>query len=166
MSSPNFNGRVDIMSPNTSILFSMQDKIPTQNKASAFKDAMTGNWYNTSLSDAFFSKENIQALQNGLRAGVMQKSNGQYLIGEQNTDQLKIIMRSIFLQYSNNLPNNIPLQIKKLNELVLDYAVGQVYGEAIGYMKYRYAASYMYEPLTTPVMSSVKKKELVYKPPF
>ena len=96
----------------------------------------------------------------------MQKSNGQYVIGEQNTDQLKIIMRSVYLQYSNNLPNNIPEQIKKLNDLVLDYAVGQVYGEAIGYMKYRYAASYMYEPLTTPVMSSVKKKEIVYNPPF
>ena len=95
MSSPNFNGRVDIMSPNTSILFSMQDKIPTENKASAFKDAMTGNWYNTSLSDAFFSRENIQALQNGLRAGVMQKSNGQYVIGEQNTDQLKIIIEQM-----------------------------------------------------------------------
>ena len=111
MSSPNFNGRVNIMSPNTSILFSMQDKIPTENKASAFKDAMTGNWYNTSLSDAFFSKENIQSLQNGLRAGVMQKSNGQYVIGEQNTDQLKIIMRSVYLQYSNNVPVPLLFQI-------------------------------------------------------
>lgn len=166
MASPNFNGRVDIITPNTATLFSLQDKIPTSNKATAYKDAMTGGWYNTTLSDAFFSAKNIQSIQNGLRAGVMKKSNGQYLIGEQNTDQLKIIMRSTFLQYSKNLPDNIPQQIENLNNLVLDYAIGQVYGEAIGYMKYRSDASYMYNPISTPVMSNVKSKELIYNPPF
>lgn len=165
MTSQNFNGRVDIISPNTNTLFALKDKIPS-NQATAYEDAMKGGWYNTPLSVAFFSAKNIQCLQNGLRAGVMKRSNGQYLIGEQNTDQLKIIMRSVFLQYAKNLPDNIPNQIEKLNSLVLDYAIGQVYGEAVGYMKYRYAASYMYEPMATPVLSNVSSKQLEYPPPF
>jgi hypothetical protein len=155
------NGRINIMTPNTNILFSMKDKIPHQ--SGGFRDAMTGNWYNTILSDSFFSALNIQALQNGLRAGVYQRSNGQYLIGEQNSDELKIIMRSVFLQHSKNQPDHISKQINDLNKLVLDYAIGQVYGEAEGYMKYRHDVSNMYEPISRPVMSTTNDKQLILK---
>lgn len=157
------SGRVNIMTPNTNVLFSMQDKIPSKMVSTEFRDAMVGNWYNTALSDAFFSSKNIQALQNGLRAGVFNRSNGQYLISEQNPDELKIIMRGIFLQNSKNLPNNIPDQISDLNKLVLSYAIGQVYGEAEGYMKYRYDASNMYEPISRPVLSYSNDKQLILK---
>jgi len=158
------NGRVDIITPDTSKLFAMKDKItPDGHAITDFRGAMTGNWYNTPLSNAFFSAANIQALQNGLRAGVYHRSNGQYVIGEQDPDALKIIMRSIFLQYSANDPTNIPQQISTLNRLVLDYAVGQVYGEAEGYMKYIRDASQMYDPIARPVMSTVNDKQLVMK---
>lgn len=157
------NGRVNIMTPNTNVLFAMQDKIPSNSVTTEFRDAMTGNWYNTALSDGFFSSANIQALQNGLRAGVYQRSNGQYLISEQNPDELKIIMRGIFLQNSKNLPTNIPDQISDLNRLVLSYAIGQVYGEAEGYMKYQYDVSNMYEPISRPVLSYSNDKQLILK---
>lgn len=157
------SGRVNIITPDTNVLFSMQDKIPSKMVGNEFRDAMIGNWYNTALSDAFFSSGNIQALQNGLRAGVFNRSNGQYLISEQNPDELKIIMRGIFLQNSKNLPNNIPDQISDLNKLVLSYAIGQVYGEAEGYMKYQYDASNMYEPMSRPVLSYSNDKQLVLK---
>ena len=159
------NGRVNIIQPNTNALFAMKDKIAAGGVTGAtdFRGAMTGNWYNTKLSDAFFSGANIQALQNGLRAGVYKRSNGQYLIAEQNPDELKIVMRSIFLQYSANDTANIPKQIAALNGLVLDYAIGQVYGEAEGYMKYIRDASEMYTPMARPVMSTVNDKQLVLK---
>jgi hypothetical protein len=157
------NGRVNIMSPDTNALFAMKDRIHAGGENTDFRQAMTGNWYDTKLSDAFFSAQNIQALQNGLRAGVYQRSNGQYLIGEQNPDELKIVMRGVFLQYSRNEVSNIPGQIVALNKIVLDYAIGQVYGEAEGYMKYRHDASTMYEPIARPVMSNVNDKQLVLK---
>ena len=159
------NGRVNIIQPNTNALFAMKDKIAAGGVTGAtdFRGAMTGNWYNTKLSDTFFSAANIQAVQNGLRAGVYKRSNGQYLISEQNPDELKIIMRSIFLQYSANDTGNIPRQIAALNTLVLDYAIGQVYGEAEGYMKYIRDASEMYTPIAHPVMSTVNDKQLVLK---
>ena len=162
MNTNHSNGRVDIISPDTNILFSMTDRIPV-NECTDFRDAMTGNWYNTVLSDAFFSSKNIQIIQNGIRAGVYKKSNGMYIIGNQNCDELKIIMRSIFLQYAKNLSTNIKEQIQDLNNLVLDYSIKQVYGEAEGYMKYKQDVSTMYTPIAHPVMSKTNDKQLILK---
>ena len=160
--SNNSNGRVNILGPNTDLRFSLSDRIPI-NEATSFRDAMTGNWNNTSLSDAFFSAQNIKIVQNGIRAGVYNKSNGQYIIGEQNYDELKIIMRSIFLQHSKNLAINIREQIETLNQIVLDYAIKQVYGEAEGYMKYKYDASTLVVPLAMPILSYSNDKQLELK---
>ena len=156
------NGRVDIVSPNTSTLFSMTDRIPI-NECSNFREAMTGNWHNTTLSDTFFSSANIQIIQNGIRAGVYKRSNGMYIVGNQKCDELKIIMRSIFLQYAKNQPTHISSQIETLNTMVLNYAVNQVYGEAEGYMKYKRDASTMYTPIAHPVMSKTNDKQLELK---
>ena len=113
------NGRVNIMVPNIDARFALSDHIPI-NQTSSFRDAMTGNWYDTDLSTAFFSSPNMKIIQNGIRAGVYNKSNGQYVIGEQNGDELKIVMRSIFLQYAKNLPTHIADQINELNQIVFN----------------------------------------------
>lgn len=160
-----YNGRVNIMGPNVDTQFAMADRIP-MNKATSFRDAMTGNWYDTALSLNFFSAANICILQNGIRAGVYKRSNGQYLIGEQNQDELKIVMRSIFLQNAQNLAQDIPMQIHKLNLLVLEYAINQVYGEAEGYIKYKRDASTLVVPLAHPVMAVTNDKQLELKPWF
>jgi hypothetical protein len=156
------NGRVDILGPNTNVMFSMMDKIPVS-QCSSFRDALIGNWNDTPLSVAFFSRNNMKIVQNGIRAGVYNKSNGHYVIGEQNCDELQIIMRSIFLQFSKNLAIDIPGQIQKLNDLVLNYAVNQVYGEAEGYMKYKRDASTLVVPLSTPILSYSNDKQLELK---
>ena len=78
---------------------------------------------------------------------------------------LKIIMRSIFLQNSKNLPSNITQQITDLNDAVLEYAVRQVYREAEGYMKYQRDVSTMHVPISLPVTSSIKGRQLLFKAP-
>jgi len=156
------NGRVNIIGPNIDTRFSMIDRIPV-NQCASFRDAMTGNWNDTSLSVTFFSALNMRIIQNGIRAGVYNRSNGQYVIGEQNCDELQIIMRSVFLQHSKNLAIDIPGQIKDLNEFVLNYAVNQVYGEAEGYMKYKRDASTLVIPLSAPVLSYSNDKQLELK---
>ena len=157
------NGRVNILGPNIDNQFALSDRIPINSTKYSFRDAMTGNWYDTQLSNAFFSVKNIQIIQNGIRSGVYNKSNKQYVIGEQNPDELQIIMRSIFLQYSKNLPDNIPEQINDLNKNVFDYAINQVYGEADGYMKYKRDASTMWTPMAMPVLSYSNDKQLELK---
>lgn len=156
------NGRVDLLSPDTNVLFSMSDRIST-NKNSDFRDAMTGNWNNTMLSNLFFSAANIRIIQNALKYGVYKLSNKQYIIGDQSFDELKIIMRSIYLQNSKNQALHLTQQIEALNKLVLEYSIPQVYGEAQGYMKYCHDVSTIAVPLERPVMSKINDKQLELK---
>ena len=155
------NGRVDILQPPNSLQFGIQDKMVT--KSTPYIDAVQGIYYDTSLSDAFFSADNIQILQNGIRAGVYKKSKGKYVINEQDIDTLKVIMRSMFLQHAVNSPDKIKEQIEKLNSLVLEYAIPKVYGEAIGYIHYRKDASTIHAPMNPPVMSRINDKQLEEK---
>ena len=156
------NGRVDIKSPNTSALFEMYDKIPA-NQCVTFRNPTEGLWTDTDLSQVFFSQQNIQILQNGIRAGVYHKSNGQYTIGPQDCDSLKIIMRSVYLQNAANQPNNITQQVVELNKIVLNYCIQQVYSEAQGYMKYLDDASTLVVPIAHPVMADNTDRELEFK---
>lgn len=156
------NGRVNIKSPDTSALFKMYDKIPA-NQCVTFRNPTEGLWNETPLSQAFFSQENIQIIQNGIRSGVYKRSNGQYVIGDQDCDSIKIIMRSVFLQYSANKPSSIPQQIIELNNIVLNYCVQQVYSEAQGYMKYMDDVSTLVVPIAHPVQASNNDRQLELK---
>lgn len=155
------NGRVDIINkmqgPDISTLFAMYDKIPA-NQCTTFREPTLGQWNETPLSKAYFSKENIQILQNGIRAGVYEKSNKQYVVAPQDCDSLKIIMRSVFLQHAANQLQNIPGQIEQLNKIVLDYCIFNVYSEAQSYMKYLHDVSTLAVPMSTPIVESQKDK--------
>jgi hypothetical protein len=159
------NGRIDIQSPDTRSLFNMYDKIPAH-QCTTYRNPLEGQWDDSTLSNAYFSKENIQIIQNGIRAGVYKQSNNQYVVAPQDCDSLKIVMRSIFLQYSANLPGNVSNQIEALNQMVLNFCIQQVYGEAKGYMKYLSDASNMYVPIAHPILAKDDDKELVLKPWF
>jgi hypothetical protein len=156
-----YNGRVDIKSPNTTALFQMYDKIPA-NQCTTLRNATEGLWDETLLSKVYFSKDNIQIIQNGIRAGVYKQSNGQYTVGPQDCDSLKIIMRSVFLQNASNQPTNIANQIAELNQLVLNYCIQQVYSEAQAYLKYLDDASSLVVPIAHPVMADATDRTLEF----
>jgi len=162
------NGRVDIINkqPDLCNLFAMYDKIPA-NQCSTFREPTLGLWTDTELSRTFFSHNNINILQNGIRAGVYEASNGQYTIGEQDCDSLKIIMRSVFLQHAANKETDIAGQIKELNQIVLNYCIHQVYSEAQGYMKYLRDVSTLAVPLANPIQATqFDRKDFKLKPWF
>jgi len=160
------NGRIDILGPNIEQQFAMYDKIPNSSKSTSFHDAMIGNWENTALSDAFFSAGNMDIVQNAMRNGVYSMSNGAYLIGPQDFDNLKMIMRSVFLQSAMNLATDIPGQIAALNKIVIDMFVPKLYNEARAYIQYKRDASTMYKPIDRPIYSAENDKTLELKPWF
>ena len=160
------NGRIDILGPTVEQQFAMYDKIPNSSACSSFRDAMTGNWENTALSDAFFSTGNMEIVQNGLRNGVYAMSKSAYLIGPQDCDNLKMIMRSVFLQSAMNLATDIPGQIAALNKVVVDMFVPKLYNEARSYIQYKRDASTMYKPIDRPIYSAENDKTLELKPWF
>jgi len=156
MNTSNNNGRIN-MSADISTLFTMYDKIPA-NQPAGFRESTNGLWSETKLSKLFFSPQNTQTIQNGIRAGVYEVSNHKYLIGPQNEDSLKVIMRSIFLQNATNQPTNIGGQIQVLNQMCLKYCIEQVYGEAQGYMTYLTDVSTIAVPLAPPMMDNKEVK--------
>ena len=160
------NGRINLYTgpkttytePDIVNLFAMYDKIPA-NQCTTYQEPLIGQIDETPLSKAYFSDTNIQIIQNGIRAGVYRKSNGQYTIGPQDCDSIKIIMRSIYLQNSINQPTNISKQIDELNKMVLEYCIPKVYLEAQGYLKYLSDVSTMAMPIANPIMASQKDKK-------
>jgi hypothetical protein len=158
------NGRIDVQQgPDISQLFALYDRMPA-NQCVTFREPTIGQWGDTQLSKCFFSKENMQIIQNGIRAGVYQKSNRQYLVGPQDCDSLKIIMRSVFLQHAKNMPTNIPQQVEQLNKMVLDYCVFHVYSEAQSYMNYLRDVGTLAVPMAHPVMEKQRDKNTYEMP--
>lgn len=156
------NGRIDIITPNTDVLFSMYDKIPAHQTVT-MRDALTGIWEETVLSKVFFSPQNLQIIQNKIRAEIYNMSNGKYIIPEQDTDTLRIIMRSMYLQHATHLPSEIRNQVAALNDMVYDYVIPKVFTEVQGYMNYKRDVSNMYTPIARPDFSQYKFKTIEYK---
>ena len=158
------NGRVNIMDIPEDVRFKMHEKIAIKNKSTEFRDPLVGIMENSILSRVYFSKENIQIVQNGLRAGVYEMSNKTYFVPPQNIDTLKIIMRSIYLQYAEHREDDITGQVSRLNNIVLDYAVSNVYNEADGYIKYCRDQSTLVTPMDHPIQTDREFKQLEMKP--
>ncbi len=159
------NGKINIMGPNTSTLFSMMDKIPI-NTNTNYQNVLAGNLQRSPLSDTYFSKQNIQLIQNRLRQGVYDKSQRRIVVDEQPEDQIVTVMRSMYLQYSKNLDTNIQMQVNELNNLVLNFCINNVFNEAVAYLKYREDASTMHIPIMHPIYSNKTNKVLEQKPWF
>lgn len=157
-----YNGRVDIatMAEDPDVRFKMHEKLTVQNKASNYYESLNGNWEWNVLAQVYFSQENIQIIQNGIRAGVYKMSENKLNVPPQNIDTLKIIMRSIYLQYAEHYPKDITGQVEYLNSLVLEYAVTSVYNEAIGYLKYVQDQSTLVVPLEMPLNHDRTYKQL------
>ena len=147
-----YNGRVNLFDqPDPKIHFSMLEKVGIKNKATEYRSPLAAEWEETDLSRAYFSAANIQILQNGIRAGVYEMSKKQFIVMPQNVDTLKVIMRSIYLQYAEHRPTGIADQFKTLNQLVLNYAVPSVYNESVGYLKYMEDVSTLARPMDRPM---------------
>lgn len=163
-----YNGRVNIIEPeNPNARFQMFERIAVQNKATPYREAILGDWEDNLLSRVFFSAGNIQIVQNGLRAGVYAKSKEKFVIPPQSIENLKVIMRNIFLQYVNYVEDKeITKEVERLNQLVWNYTIPMVYGECMGYMKYLQDQSSLVVPLELPQQPDRVYKQLEPKPWF
>jgi len=160
-----YNGRVDLVSaPGPETRNKMMERSWMKNQSTPYQSALEGIWERNMLSNVFFSKENIQIIQNGIRAGVYQRSgNHKLVVPPQNLDTLKIIMRSIYLQYAQHDLDDIRGQVETLNRLVFDYCVPDVLSGAISYHKYLQDQSTLVVPLANPERPDKEWKQLILR---
>lgn len=128
-----------------------------QAERTTFDDETTkGIMGTTEVSKLFFSSLNIEALQHGIRFGVYSRTNGERVIGNQSVEELKVIMRSIYLQYSENLPYEIVEQVRDLNTRVLNYAIPTIVKELEIYNTYRRDQASLPVPLERSMSTTIK----------
>ncbi len=145
------NGRVDIMqNTTTSSKITRAPLILNDNNINSISYNIT----NTSLSVNFFSKENINKIQNLIKRGVYYKSNKQHIIADQNEQELVIIMRSIYLQYGKNLPTNINDQINELNNMIVEWAIDNIISNIEQYISYKKTCSTLPMPIEHAQLTS------------
>ena len=156
-----YNGRVQIMEPPAEILFNMQERINVRNKETNFREPLHEE--SNMLKTVFFCAENVAIIQNGIKSGVFERSKQSIHIPNQNTDTLHIIMYSIYADHAKHQANDITGQVEELNKLVLDYAVNNVYNEAVAYTKYLHDQSTLVVPFARSMQTDRDHKHMEHK---
>jgi hypothetical protein len=103
-------------------------------KQDNFNDSIKGIIAPTILSGVFFSRKNIDNIQTKIKIGIKKIMN--YDIDNQSEEEIRIIMRSIYLQYSKNTDCDIQKQITSLNKEVLNYSISNIYTNIKQYLGY------------------------------
>jgi hypothetical protein len=128
-------------------------------------EGVRGNLERTPMNQAYFSTANFQIIQNAIRRRVFDYTSK--VIDPVGAEDLFMVMRAMYLQYSRNLPTNIPEQIADLNERVVAWCVPKIVAEVNMYAQYLKDIETLPTPLAHPVnQSSAGTKSLPFKPYF
>lgn len=159
---------MDTLNAPTAFLFNENSKtadLPDSNTNSLFKN-MHGE---TLLTYLFFSRQNVQSLQNVVRQVVFREIK--QVIDEQSASELLIIMRATYLEHSRHPALLSPEQsenvrrkiieqtvaeVKRLNELVVNDVVPRVISNVLQYLKYLEDASTPRKDLPPPTSTNIK----------
>jgi len=162
------NGRVNLNAPSVgnTVPDSAGFSYPKQTETSFSGDMLRGNWDHTALSDAFFTRKNADVLQRAIKQAVYRMSGPKkYVIDDQDVDELKMIMRAMYLQYAKNHPYNIEGQIAELNDLIVKWSAPRIMSEIEQYNYYLNDISHLPVPIAQPMsMSSAGTKSLPFQP--
>ena len=159
----NNNGRINMLYSENYDIYDLfkKDQRPQTNFQN---EAIKGSHQTNNISSIFFNKTNIDILQNGIRYSVYIKSNKKHIIDRQSDDEIKIVMRSIYLEHANHSPNDVVAEIRRLNGIVIDFCVPRVLQEIQMYIRYKADVSKLPMPLDRGEFASSKgTKNLIHK---
>jgi len=140
------NGRVDLLSALPTFEIPSFQQKSVNNKGFA-REAGAGMVSSTPVSHLYYSEKNINALHDAIRYSVYNQTNGKYTIGRQSDIELKIVMRSIYLQHSRDTNTDIVGQVRELNAKVLEWVVPEILSNLLQYTTYRRDVSTLPMPL-------------------
>lgn len=148
------NGRVNLFDKdaNTAKIMNNDPYLYKENVANTVNRLYSGNC----LSELYFSKENVDIIQEGIINSVYNNSDGKYIISRQSDNELIIVMRSIYFQYGKNLNFNVNEQIKELNTKVIRWCVNEIINNIKQYLEYKKSVSTLPVPLEHAQLSSQK----------
>ena len=167
------NGRVNLKSSGVGATgYTVPDSAgfsyPQQTEVNFAGDMLRGNWDHTALSDTFFTRRNVDVIQKAIKNEVYRMSGPKrYQIDDQDVDEIKMIMRAMYLQYAKNNEFDVEGQIKELNDLVIKWCAPRIMSEIDQYSYYLNDISHLPVPLVHPTnLSSAGTKSLPFKKPM
>lgn len=125
-------------------------------EAALMSEQMHYRHANTPLNTVFFSQSNLDNLQQQLQDRVLDLSKGEFKIGRQSDADLMLIMRSYYLQFGDNNPDEVAREVAQLNERVIAFASNRVMVELVAYNRYRKDILDFPEPLDLPKDMHIK----------
>ncbi len=125
------------------------------------EEAIKGTHWDNDISRIFFSKQNIDVLQDAIRYQVYTKSCKKHVIDKQSETELKLIMRAIYLEKARHATQDILAEVRRLNSNVLDFCVPKILQEINIYMYYRDDISHLPVPLERGQFSSSKGQKVL-----
>ena len=155
----------DLVSPGSFSINTNESQISGSNTRHLFKNL----YGETLLTFLFFSKDNINNIQNILRFQVHKETG--YIIDSQSVNELMIVMRSIFLEYSlhpklitdtmsveerTELFKKYTSEVKRLNDIVINATVPKVVSQLQQYLDYLKDASEQPYYMDKPELASTK----------
>jgi hypothetical protein len=128
----NYNGRI-FLAPDEQFapydLYKDSSK-PQDTNTSIISNIVVPN----AVSRTFFSNTNMARLQLAIIDKVYTTCSKR--IGKQSYEELQIIMKSIYLQYSKNLLTDIEEQVVDLNNMVINECTNRIVPEILQYIGY------------------------------
>ena len=149
------NGRINLLNL-TDKKFLMQDRMPVKTTSGSYNEALVGILESNNLSLVFFSKENMELIQNRLKQRVA-KLTGKN-IDSQPVNIIKVIMRNVYLQNSKHISDNITPQISELNDIVVKECLPKLLSGLDSYLKYLNDISNLASPIDRPISTYVSQK--------
>jgi hypothetical protein len=117
------------------------------------KDNIQYRHSNTSLNKEFFSQENIELLHARIQGEVRQMVNAE--IGRQSDPDLMLVMRSYYLQYARNNPNEVREELAELNDRVVGFCSNRIAVEVEAYRYFRKDILDFPDPIQRPVDTQI-----------
>jgi len=118
------------------------------------------------LAINFFSQKNIDRLQQLLRFGVYRNSGGQHVIDNQSEEELKVIMRSFYLEHGIFKSFMIEDEVKKLNKLVYEYCIPRILNAINSYVRFLEDSNKATDPMKHAQNTSIKGDKSIEMKPF
>lgn len=155
----------NMVSPGSYILTIDDDDLSDNNTKYLFKNL----YGETLLTSLFFSKLNILNIQNVIKFNVHKETN--YIIDKQSMNELMIIMRAVFLEYSRHpklitpdMPQNekdillmkYKMEVSRLNTIVINQVVPNIVSQLQQYIDYLKDASEQPYYMDKPQNVSIK----------
>jgi hypothetical protein len=113
------------------------------------------------LTRLFFSSENINKIQKGIRKEIYRRTNGKVKLGvDQDTNDVLVSMRAVFMDNAKFLPIKILKQVEILNKQVIDYVVPDMMTAILQYNDYIRDINNPLRTIDRPINSSNSKNSL------